>query len=445
MSRLRTTDRETARGLGWGLVDQCLSSATNFALFLLAGRALGPSGLGVVLIGFSAYLVALGLQRALVSDPLVSLTSAVGMQDRAAPTRSSLTGVLMLASTASVLTAGAGLVVPGDIGRGLLLFAPWLVPALVQDFWRTMLFRDNRASAATLNDALWLVAMVAVFVGAWLLRTDWAVVACWGSGATAGAAFGFVQMRSRPESTQRAWVWWRTKAWPFGRWLGVNGILYSFSSYLTIIVLAAMLGTSALGGLRAVESTFAPLSLIAPAIALPGLPAIARELSKSPAAARALALRFGLVASAVIVTYVLVLGLGGRRLIPMLFGASFAPYTGLVWPIGAGQALAASAIGFVLLLKAERRGGAILIAGAVTSAASLGLASALAWFGGVSGAAWGLAGGSAAGALVMAIAALSGPTGRRAEGRRAPDSATPLARPILDDRIPATVLGSHGD
>ena len=79
------------RNLSWGMVDQLFSSATNFGLSLLAGRLLGPSGLGVVLIGYFAYLACLSLLRALVSDPLVALAAPLSTAARGRAVRFGLT------------------------------------------------------------------------------------------------------------------------------------------------------------------------------------------------------------------------------------------------------------------------------------------------------------------------------------------------------------------
>ena len=75
--------------MSWGLVDQGFSSATNFGLTVIAGRLVGPKGLGVVYIGFSLYLFVLSFQRALVTDPLVvssaPLDAALAARPPAAP------------------------------------------------------------------------------------------------------------------------------------------------------------------------------------------------------------------------------------------------------------------------------------------------------------------------------------------------------------------------
>ena len=75
----------------WGLLDQLLRSATNFGLSLFAGRLLGVSGLGVIAIGFSAYLIVLSFHRALVSEPLIIVSSVREPDVRGGKTRSSIT------------------------------------------------------------------------------------------------------------------------------------------------------------------------------------------------------------------------------------------------------------------------------------------------------------------------------------------------------------------
>jgi len=85
---LREGDR---RGFAWSFVDQGFSSATNFALSVLAGRLLGPTGLGAVALAFSIYTVALVLQRSLLTSILLAFTSALDPTDRAWTARVGLT------------------------------------------------------------------------------------------------------------------------------------------------------------------------------------------------------------------------------------------------------------------------------------------------------------------------------------------------------------------
>jgi O-antigen/teichoic acid export membrane protein len=378
-----------SQGYVWGFVDQAFSSATNFGLTLLTGRALGPGGLGVVVIGLSGYLLALGLQRALLTTPLVSSSAALSSENRSLAIRRGLTMELLGALGATLILFLLGLLFPGDAGRGFLIIAPWLLPALVQDFWRTVLFQERRARAAAVNDASWAMVMLLTAPLAWMSGTDWAIVGCWGLGALAGALLGFAQTRSRPTPPRPAISWWRARLWPFGRWLGVEGMIYAVTSTATVFLLNGLLGAKSLGGLRAAQTLFAPLSLILPAISLPGLPAITRALAVSPRAALGLASRLSVLVAALAAFYVAAMVLVGGPLITYVFGASFDAFTNLAVPIGTWQLVGALGAGFGLFLTAQQRGRDLLAILVVGSATSIAFVSFLAWTSGVMGAAWG--------------------------------------------------------
>ena len=69
--------------------------------------------------------------------------------------------------------------------------------------------------------------------------------------------------------------------------------------------------------------------------------------------------------------------LGGGSIVPRIFGSSFREFTDLVWPVGAGQLIAALSVGVSLLLKAQRRGSAVLITTAIGSITALALVATL--------------------------------------------------------------------
>ena len=412
-----------AGGFAWGFVSQGLSSATNLGLSLLGARVLGPGGLGSVAIGFASYLTILGFQRALVTEPLVAMSAGSSAEVRAQSARRTLTVALMGSAAAAVVLALAGIAVGGDIGRALVVVAPWIPCLVIQDFWRAVLFRDGRARAAAANDACWLFAMAVAAPLAWSLDSLWAVIACWGFGALAGTLLGFVQTRTVPDSLRSALRWWRDELWALGRWLGATSLLYSIMSYATIFALAGLVGTGGLGGLRAVTTIFAPLTLIGAAIALPGLPALTRALAVSERHGVKRAFHIGVVCTGVTAAYFGVLSLGGGSIVSMIFGHSFQHYGHLVWPIGIGQVVTALAVGFGLLLKAERRGSAVLVSTIVPVAVALALCSALAAAYGVTGAAWGMFAGAVVGtamttALALRPSAVAAPVyGLQAESR----------------------------
>jgi Cu/Ag efflux pump CusA len=95
---------------------------------------------------------------------------------------------------------------------------------------------------------------------------------------------------------------------------------------------------------------FAPLSVLGPAITLPGLPSMTRSYHASLHTARSLATRLSLTVGGLTALYTLALAAGGGAALTFLFGDRFASFTSLIVPVATGQLLAAASIGFIILL-----------------------------------------------------------------------------------------------
>jgi O-antigen/teichoic acid export membrane protein len=394
------------RKFGWGLLDQLASSGTNFGLSLFGGRQLGASGLGVIAIGFSAYLIALGFQRALLSEPLV-IVSPYDKQDvRRRATRSSISATIGLGLGTAAAVALLGLWLGGAVGRGLLIFAPWLLPALLQDLWRTLLFRDGRGGAATANDAVWLTTMCAGLAMSYGFRDAWVIVACWGLGAMASTIVGFAQLRVWGAHPKASWEWMISHAWPVGRWFVAEGIVFTISSQLVVFLLAGMLGAAAVGGLRSVQVIFAPLSVLGPAASLPGLPLMRKAVGESRTAARTLALKVSVALFFVTSIYLIATSIARGALLTAVFGEGFAKYGELVWPVGVHQLVTAAAGGYYLLLKAHRGGKLILVSLTLSSVATFSLLVFLSLQFGIVGGAWAMTLGASIGTTSIIAFAL---------------------------------------
>jgi O-antigen/teichoic acid export membrane protein len=420
MSDIATSIRNRLIGLGrrgqrsgyfWGFLDQALSSATNFGLSLIAGRLLGPSGLGTVFLGFSVYLIVLALQRSLLTEVLVVVTSALDRDRRAhtggiALTLSILVGLLAMSIVLVLLPLFSG-----PMETALILIAPWLPVLMLQDYWRSLLFRERRAAAAAANDGIWFVVMAASLPIAWMFKSELAVTSVWGLGAAGGAIAGFYQTRLRPSPFRESLVWWRRDAWPFGRWNAAASIVVNVASNASAFFLAAILGSQALGGFRAVQSLFAPLSLIAPALALPGLPAVTRAYARGFRRARVLTMRISAIAVGISLAFFAALFIGGWRLLPLLFGDAFERYRDIVPALAVSQVLSAAGVGFPLLIKAQQRGRFLLMNRLFVSIIGLGIIALGAAEYGLIGAAWAIAAAMLISTLWLGIGALREPTG----------------------------------
>lgn len=374
-----------------GLAAQAFASATSFVLAVLAAHAAGPAGLGTIYVGFAAYTAMFGLLRAFVTTPLIAVTAARASEESRVATSAALTIVVAFTAVAALGFLVVGLAIGGSVGTGLLYFGPWLVPALIQVFWRSVFFRDGWTRRAIVNDFTWFAVMIMGAPVAFYTNSAAAVVAVWGVGATAAASLAWIASGISPAPPRAAYRWWTNEASRFSVWLVLGETGTILSSYLTVSIIAAVLGAQQLGGLRAGESVFAPITLVLPAIALPGLPAMVRRRERSKRDARRFALRLSTAATVVTAAYFLiVLPLRGEVL-GFLFGADFSEFGFLVWPLGVWQLIASITLGYALLLTAERRGKALLAVGVFTALSGVILISILAAAFGASGAAWGYA------------------------------------------------------
>ena len=161
--------------------------------------------------------------------------------------------------------------------------------------------------------------MAAIMPISWAIGTTWAVVAGWAFGGLAGALLGL----RRRDSNDTSWSCLRLVACGVvaARAMARGEQRHRLdSSYTLLFLLAAIIGTSALGGLNAVITIFTPLSVIGSALILPGLPALSRARLRTERAAFGLALRLSLVSVALTGLYVGLLGVGGGSIVPRIFG-----------------------------------------------------------------------------------------------------------------------------
>jgi len=386
--------------LVWGVLDQGFSSGTNLALSILAGQVLGPTGLGVIFLGFSMYLLALSFLRALITEPMVVATAARNREERDASTRACMILVIIVAAAITALMVAVGLVAPDPLGRSLLVFAPWAGVALVQDQWRSVLFRDQRGAAACFNDGVWAVGMLAILPLALAVRDDWAIAATWGGGAALAAVVGFWQVKVRPGGLADAYAWWTRDLRHLGSWLAIENVILTAGGQLTVVLLAGQLGAADLGGIRAVEVAFAPMTLVGEALAFPGVPILSRALTVSMAAARRWAWRLGLGAALLVGGYLAIALPLRDQLLSRVFGPEFDQFAVLALPIALAQLLRALSTGFSVLIKADARVHAIVVVRGLTTGLTLVLGPLFAALYGLTPAVWGLALGSSVGSVV---------------------------------------------
>jgi O-antigen/teichoic acid export membrane protein len=382
----------------WALVDQVLSSGTNFAMAIVVARLLAPAAYGSFSLAMASWLVLLGLVRSGIVQPYVVEASQLDDASWRTSTRQAGGAVLAfgLLGGAVLSVVGLALGLGTPTGQAYVTLGFLATPLVVQDFWRYVAFSRQQPRKAVLNDTVWAAvqgpALLVLLVGHH--RTLPVAMTAWGAGAIAGAWVGVLQFQVAP-SLRLATVRWTRGIARLGGWFGLANSLYTGSAQLVAIVVAAGAGRADLGGLRAVQNLLGPAQLVAMSGDSVALPSASREYgSNGSRALTTFAAQYGLLLNALLGGLGVVTILCRRPLVRVLLGSHFLGYSSLVVPLTVGLVATAWALSASVALRALRAGRQLAQAEAAGAAAKVVCVWALLSRFGVTGAAWGVTVGS---------------------------------------------------
>ena len=270
-----TSDR---RQISWGIVDQGLSSATNFAGSVLAARMLSAHEFGAFAVGFSLYLVSLGVSRSWSSEPLVVRFAAASTKDQETAIRQGAMASIVVGSIVAIGLVVAAVALWTSIGTVLVALALLLPALMLQDFCRYALILQRRSRDAALNDLCWLVVLLVMFAAARSQHlTAATALICWAMGALVAGLVGLGQLRCLPSRTVVDWFRdHRDLSWKYcGEF-----VLLSGTALLLTVGLGAVGGLSEAAGFRGAQVALGPLGVLFMGATMQMTPIMAHE-SKS--------------------------------------------------------------------------------------------------------------------------------------------------------------------
>ena len=155
----------------WNVIDQVISSASNFALSILIARSVDSHTFGAFATSFTLFSFLIGITRAIGRYPLI-----IGFGDRSKEeyrraTRSATGAICSFGLAAGLVTALVGYTLGGREGAALVAMGLVLPLVLLQDGWRGALIGAGRPAAAALNDSIWTVSQFTAIAG--LLAAGW--------------------------------------------------------------------------------------------------------------------------------------------------------------------------------------------------------------------------------------------------------------------------------
>jgi O-antigen/teichoic acid export membrane protein len=341
-------------------VDQCVSSASNFAVGVAVARIAGVAGLGTFTLAYAAWLEVASMHRALITDPM-AIEGDVRHPDATANLRVGFSAEMCLGVAGGVASAlvGALLITLGhhSFGIAFLALAPWLPFLLIQDYWRWVGFMQAIPSRSLANDVVFdgvqIVAFLAVFISG--ARSPAMLIAAWGLGSAVAAAFGLWQFSVRP--TVRGGVTRLRSRWHMSKWLTAAGLTSQGANQSYLVLAGAMLGPVAIGGLKAAQSLVSgPSMVLVQAGGSFGLPEASRGLADHGWAGLRRVARlltaFGLASVGCIGIVVLAFG---KTLLKLFYGPAFTRFSTSANLIALGYVLSACALGAIMSLKATKQ------------------------------------------------------------------------------------------
>ena len=237
-------------------------SGVNFLTAILLARYLGIEEFGRFTLAWMAVLFANSIQYAMIIAPMMSTGPKQSAAERpayygAVVAQQIVVSVFFFFAVFSGVRLSAVFFPEWRVEGFALPLAAAAVALLSQDFLRRYFFTCRREAVAFANDAIRYLGQIAVLIWLFLsypesmdsIKTLWVIAVL----ATAAAVYGafYVERVEINAATVRRVA---SRHWHFSKWLVGSAILQWCSGNLFTVASGAVLGSSAVGALKAVHS-----------------------------------------------------------------------------------------------------------------------------------------------------------------------------------------------
>jgi hypothetical protein len=379
-------------------IDQAVSGASNFLIALLAAQFLGVEAFGLFGITMLVYIVVQGAARALISEPL--LLHPVEAEERPGDAISS---ACVLGLGIALLVLVTGLVTrpwQTELGDGLVVLGLFMPLLVLQDVGRYLGFATRRPGSALTLDVTWLLLQLGAVVA--LVTLDLgslaAYVTAWaGSGALAGALVLW-QYRGASLGLNISWL---KESWGFSWRYLLSYTSTQGSGLIGAILLAAIAGTRALGGVQGALLLMRPFMTFQVAVMASGVGEVTR-LAADKSHVRRLVGKLTTLTTVAAMLNAAVLLLLPDSLGEALLGDTWGVAQHLVWPTATHIVVLGVMTGYRTGLLGLRAVDKAVVIDVITMTLALVLSTAGAFIGGAEPAMWGATIASGVGALMWA-------------------------------------------
>jgi len=378
----------------WNIIDQVLSAMTNAVLSIVVARTVGAAQFGAFAACFLVFSVFIGIERALVGQPMGIRYSGQTGPRLASGVSRALGTALSVALAGALGCIVAGLLLGGNVGPTLVATGTVLPALLLQDACRLVFFARAKANLAAANDALWAVvqfSMIGLLASLGWVTTP-RLVLTWGGAAAVCVVVALVQLRSvpRPLGTRS----WMAEHKDLSGYLLAEYLLGAGAFQGGILIVGALVGgnpgLAIIGAFRAAQVVLGPLGILGTALQTFSLPELSKRTWMLAAARWKVALAIGGIMTGTSLAYTAVLMLLPLGAGQFLFHDSWLGARGVLLPLALGSAAGGLCLGSAIVISSlglARRTFRIMTVEAPLVFTLMIVGSRL---GGAQGAAWGL-------------------------------------------------------
>jgi len=325
----------------YGLIDQGSASTLIFVITVLVARSGGSREVGLFAVFYGAFLVALGLHRATVSQPLLATPITSDRLAAQAGRTTTVAASILLAVPTAITAAVLGmseLLAIAIVGPGLLLL----------DLHRHIRHQGHDVRGAALISASWLVGLL---VGSPWIQDAQSALWIWGGVGTLIALICELMSGSAPIAWLAAKRWQLTQA-KLSTSLAADSVIATLGTNIAGLIVGARGGLTELGTLRTAIVLFGPVLLLQQAVSMQALPRLAVATPEHRLA----------LGNRITVLTVLIASVGGVAILllaPLFEAVLFAGAVGIPVIVLVGLAIQVLAIGLyttpTLMRKVEGR------------------------------------------------------------------------------------------
>ena len=250
------------------IIDQGIVSGAHLFMYVLLARYTTPKDYGIFVLAYVILTLFSYFQRCLVVAPMTVIAPSLQGENIKNYLTSTLFTQLILGTTITLITLTVLGITSVFYSESLFLstFCAMAIASFAfqgQEFFRRMLFTQQRIQDALLNDILSHCLQV---IGLVILLRLGMLSGCYAFwvlliSTALGTAYGFVQCRGLIDRDLGDFKWVVKGNWDYGKWLLVSMFAQWVSGQIYIFLAAGMLTVAAAGVLGAARNIFGLLNM----------------------------------------------------------------------------------------------------------------------------------------------------------------------------------------